>query len=234
MFTMPVEAIQDYEAAFESFDQKISQNRQTLVKIYGDTLNQVTAACQHEQNVINKIAGEVTELQKKISSIREDIESIRTDKDRAGREKQKLQHEHDELNLLISEKIHEKDKFREMLNQQEQKLKEKEQLVEYDERKNQEKLSNMEKGVLFYQTHLGLKIQRTRHDTLVFVFTQVNRLDPSKEYMLELTLENDKYCLVKSEPSIENLKELEERLNKTNNFSGCIVHIRNLFQKMDE
>ncbi|XP_068247465.1 kinetochore protein Spc25-like [Palaemon carinicauda] len=231
---MPVEAVQDYVAALENFDQKVSQNRKTLVKIYGDTLNQVTAACHHEQNVITKIAGEVEELQKKIASIREDVESVRTDKDRAGREKQKLQHEHEQLNLHINEKVHEKDELKELLSQREQKLREKEALVETQERNNQEKLANMEKGVLLYQTHLGLKIQRTRHNTLVFIFTQVNRLDPSQEYMLELTLENDKYSFVKSEPPLENLKELEERLNKSNNFSGCIVHIRYLFQKMED
>lgn len=233
IITMAVEGIKDYETEFDNFDQKVSLNCNTFQKILSTTLGHINVTIQHELDLACKTKSEVAEMQKKIENIRQDVNSVRMDKDRAGRERQKLKQDYDQLNMVISKKAHEKDELKEMLMQHEQQLREKEQQIEYDELKHQEKLSNIEKGMLLYQTHLGLRIQRTKHNSLVFVFTQVNRSDPSREYLLELTVEGDSYHLKSSDPPLSNLHELEERLNASNNLSGCIFHIRKLFQEME-
>ncbi|KAK7073718.1 hypothetical protein SK128_014760, partial [Halocaridina rubra] len=177
---------------------------------------------------------EINELRKKIDNIRDNVHSVKTYKDRAAKEKQRIAEEYENLNKIISEKICKRDEARELLTKIQQRLEDRKQQVESEESRQREKIANMEKGMLLYEKHLGLKIQRTRHNTLAFIFTQIKQMDPEKEYVLEITLEGDNCRLTRSEPPLPELQELEDRFNASKNLSACFVHVRKLFQNMEE
>lgn len=226
--------IKDFGVEYENFTKKLSLNKKAFQKFTSYFMSEITYGTQHYQDLITKSKDDMKKLQQKIEGIREDINSVHGDKDRAGREIQSLKQDLEDITMAINEKTQDRDVLKEKLTEVEQSVKEKEQRVEESEQKNQECMSNIECGAQLFRTHLGLDIKRTNHDTLVFIFTQVNRSKPDKEYMLELTLAGENYRLLNSDPELSNLQELEDRLNATNNFSGFIVLIRKLFQKMEK
>ncbi|KAB7508161.1 Kinetochore protein Spc25 [Armadillidium nasatum] len=80
---------------------------------------------------------------------------------------------------------------------------------------------------------LGLRISRTNHNTLVFTFTQIQESDPERKYMVELCItEKNEYRLIQTVPPIKNLDVYEAKLNETNNFTGFLIFVRDLFSKM--
>ncbi|XP_042238174.1 kinetochore protein Spc25-like isoform X5 [Homarus americanus] len=223
---------EDYEAEYENFMMKISLNKKALQKILSNTLNEAKSICQERQGLVAKAKDTITELKHNIASIQKDIENIHGDKDKAGREVQRLQQDIEQINLDLNEKSQERGGLKKKLDDLEPRLKAKEEAAEKTELKNKDTMSNIERGAQMFHTHLGLDIKRTNHNSLIFIFTQVNRSKPDEEYMLELAIEEHNYRLLSSAPEIPNLQELEDRLNATDNFSGCIVYIRKLFQKM--
>ncbi|KAK7012582.1 hypothetical protein SK128_012533 [Halocaridina rubra] len=248
--TMANENILDYDIELEHFHQKLSLNSKSFEKRLNEVYGLVKERARREEAVITKTEGKINELRKKIDNIQDNVHSVKTDKDRAAKEKQRITEEYENLNRIISEKkfslppqdrglakllqMCKRDELRELLTRIQQRLEERKQQVEFEESKHREKITNMEIGMLLYQKHLGLKIQRTRHNTLAFIFTQIRRMDPEKEYVVEMTLEGDNYHLTRSEPPLPELQELEDRLNASNNLSACFVHVRRLFQKMEE
>ncbi|ROT78194.1 kinetochore protein Spc25 [Penaeus vannamei] len=225
--------IKDYDTEYEAFSQKLALNKKSFQKIMSSSTCEISTICQNEYDLLLKTKGEIQELQEKINGIQLEIKAVYGDKDRAGREFQHLRQELEQINMDIDEKIHEKETVDKKLAEAKCRLKEKELQVEDTERKNQEQTSNVEKGAQLFRKHLGLDIQRTNHSTLVFTFTKISRSEPEKEYFLELTLDGDNYRLISSVPPLHNLKQLEDKLNATNDFSGCIAYIRKLFQKFE-
>ncbi|KAK8744558.1 hypothetical protein OTU49_000869 [Cherax quadricarinatus] len=222
----------DLDAEFESYQQKWSMDLKSFKKIWSNSSNEIKSVYQQRETLFKKSKDDIDELNQKIKGIRQEISSIHKDKDRAGREMQRLVQELENISISLSEKTKEMEEHKEKLQELEKRVNQKMTLVENTEKNNQDCVSNIERGVMMFSTHLGLNVKCTNRNTLLFIFTQINRAQPNEEYMLELTLDEEKYHLLRSVPEISNLQELEDRLNSTNNFSGCIVHIRKLFQKM--
>ena len=60
---MVVEALEDYGAAFEIYDQKVLQNSKALTKILGNTSDHISETGQHEIDMINKIGGMMNKIE---------------------------------------------------------------------------------------------------------------------------------------------------------------------------
>lgn len=232
--TAPVAEITDFDSELEIFQQKCLTNRKTLQKILSNFTNAADSISQFRQSLNKKSKDDIAELEKRVESIRINISNVHGDKDRVEQEIQQLMQDLEHINVAISEKITERDELKEKLDELKKRVKEKEEVVVNTEKSTKESMSNIERGALLFQSHLGLNMKCTNRNTLLFIFTQVNRSKPNEEYILELTIEGQKYRLLRSVPEISNLQELENKLNETNNFSGCIVHIRKLYQKMQK
>ncbi|CAL4085816.1 unnamed protein product, partial [Meganyctiphanes norvegica] len=180
---------------------------------------------------------QVVDLESKIESVRESIKNVVGNKDRAGREYQQLSQELEQLQMETNKKIKERDSKKDLLEEVKKHLNEKEQISGEAEKKKQEKVKNAEKALALYTTNLGLRIEvpKTQQQSLILIFTQINKSNPNEEFILELRLlENENYHLLNSVPQLSNLQKLEDRLNQTNNWKGFIVHVRKIFKEISK
>lgn len=65
-----------------------------------------------------------------------------------------------------------------------------------------------------------------------YSFFQVSHSQPDTEYMVDLSLDGDSYCLLGSEPPLPSLPQLQEELNASGNLIACILKIRKEYQRM--
>merc|ERR1719369_424153 len=81
--------------------------------------------------------------------------------------------------------------------------------------------------------YLGLRIVETTTDSTVLIFNNIDKCDVDREFLCEFALEGpDKrtYKVLKSEPELDDLQDLENTLNETNDLSGFVTKLRSKFQ----
>ena len=65
---------------------------------------------------------------------------------------------------------------------------------------------------------------------LIFLL-QINASAPDEPYQVTVTLSDDLYVL-DSCPPLPDLEQIQQTLNRTDNFTGFLVHVRHLFKQM--
>ncbi|KAL7632906.1 UNVERIFIED_CONTAM: hypothetical protein RMT77_016733 [Armadillidium vulgare] len=134
---------------------------------------------------------------------------------------------------ITLKKEKEKEELKKRLQEIESAIEEEEKKLEILKKKNQETAEKEAKELDLITRCLGLRISRTNHNTLVFTFTQIQESDPERKYMVELCItEKNEYRLNQTVPPIKNLDVYEAKLNETNNFTGFLIFVRDLFSKM--
>ena len=153
---------------------------------------------QHQDKVKEKTAQQIAE--------ENEIKSLQKSKETMDFEIEKLNAKLKSLEKIFKEKIvTEEDLVKN--------LKPKQQIDE-------EAAQNVETAALF-KKHFGLEIRPLKNRRIQFIFHNVFE-DPSDLVFVILQLVNKVYHLMESEPKLNNLKELEDQLNKTNNLGGFI------------
>eukprot|EP00696_Hemimastix_kukwesjijk_P012727 gnl/Hemi2/2600_TR926_c0_g1_i1.p1 gnl/Hemi2/2600_TR926_c0_g1~~gnl/Hemi2/2600_TR926_c0_g1_i1.p1 ORF type:complete len:247 (-),score=91.87 gnl/Hemi2/2600_TR926_c0_g1_i1:198-938(-) len=98
------------------------------------------------------------------------------------------------------------------------------------ETKKRYKTHEMSQAVNLYKERLGLELKRTGDGKLSFVFTKVDRSNPSREFLITVLISNDRYEVVSCTPTVPGLDDLLAELNATNNFAGFIHRVRAAFK----
>lgn len=231
-----IQQILDYESELTTFCQRIGHNEKTCSTILTSCSANIKDCLVTQQNLYKKDEDKVVDLEVKIESLRESIKNVVGNKDRVGREYQQLSQELEQLQMETNKKIKERDINKERLEEVKKHLNEKEQITGEVEKKKQKKIKNAEKALSLYTTHLGVRIEtsKSQRQSLIFIMTQINKSNPTQEFILELRLEDDNYHIMNTVPQLPNIQSLEDRLNQANNWKGFILHVRKLFQEISK
>ncbi|XP_035995275.1 kinetochore protein Spc25 [Fundulus heteroclitus] len=130
--------------------------------------------------------------------------------------------------------VDEKEFQKEDIIQKIQRLKEdqmkRKELIESQHRANKDRLRNIQKATLVFQTHLGLEIRPIKGEKLQFVFRNISLSDPDSTFVITIGInENGSYQFVSSDPVLECLPVLESRLLETNNLAAFLANVRKEF-----
>ncbi|XP_078488700.1 kinetochore protein Spc25-like [Ciona intestinalis] len=112
--------------------------------------------------------------------------------------------------------------------QLEENSKKKQEIVEKNENERQKikEQSELEiQGLEFYQMYMGLEVHTLRNNRVQFLFYNVFPDDSAPLFVI-VRMDGKTYHITDSEPPLENLQQLEDRLNETNNLAGFIQHAR--------
>ncbi|KAL0963812.1 hypothetical protein UPYG_G00313900 [Umbra pygmaea] len=106
----------------------------------------------------------------------------------------------------------------------------KKQLIIYQNQANKDRLKNLNKAKQVFQDHLKLEIRKIHGETLQFIFRDINPKDPDCAYTFRLRInEAGSYQIVSSDPPLERMPYLEQRLQESNNFSAFLANVRREF-----
>ncbi|KAK4289912.1 hypothetical protein Pmani_036253 [Petrolisthes manimaculis] len=222
----------DFDQELETFTHSLTSNKTALQRVLAQTLSDFSNLGQMYVDDINKDKDTARELKQKIEGVRKKIGNIHGDNNCGEEELNEIRQKLEKVIDSFQEKDREKDKLNQKLTEVLNQLAEKEEKVGQMELKNQEVQNQGKKGLDLYRENLGLTITRTSRKTVLFTFTQVSRSSPETEYMLELSLDGEQYQLLGSNPPLPDLPRIQDRLNATNNLSGCVAYVRASFQKM--
>ncbi|XP_013421913.1 kinetochore protein Spc25 [Lingula anatina] len=167
------------------------------------TLEQLKGQAKTNQKVMEERIG-------KMKQLREDIGTVTTETDSLLREKE----------LAMEE----------MKSMQEYIQKQKE-LITAQEQATHQRLDELQKASEWFKDRLGIQFKKTSGNRLQMVFTCIDPKDTSRPFFFSVKIEADgTYTVSDCEPEIENLPELVEKLNATNNFRSFVITMRTLFK----
>uniref|UniRef100_A0A0P4WKW0 Kinetochore protein SPC25 n=1 Tax=Scylla olivacea TaxID=85551 RepID=A0A0P4WKW0_SCYOL len=222
----------NYEAEQRQVHRNNTSNLNTVQRFLASVETDVTATCRKLQTKILSALEERKKTKQKIEELREAIQQAKETHTRNKDGVQQLERELEKLNMVLKGKEEELDAQKKALAECVENVKKEESLVSEVKVENQRKTNQADTSIQLFKKHLGLDIA-CLHNTLVFKFTQVSHSNPDAEYMVHLSLEEDKYTLLESEPPLPSLPQLQEELNTSGNLLACIVQIRKLFERMD-
>lgn len=84
------------------------------------------------------------------------------------------------------------------------------------------------------QHFLGLNICHSDQKTVIITMNQIDKTDLERDFLCEIQipdLDREHYSVLRSEPVLEDMKQLEETLNATNDLSGFVVKLRQMFKQ---
>lgn len=79
---------------------------------------------------------------------------------------------------------------------------------------------------------LGLSFQKAPGQKMQVVFRNIDVNSPDDPFVLSVAITDRKYQVSDCDPPIEDLAELTDKLNETNNFRSFILSVRERFQKL--
>jgi len=82
--------------------------------------------------------------------------------------------------------------------------------------------------------YLGLSLTETTTNSTVLVFNNIDECATDRKSLCEYTLEGPNatvYKVLRCEPMLEDLREMVDKLNATNDLSGFVTNLRTKFQQ---
>ncbi|CAL1581499.1 unnamed protein product [Knipowitschia caucasica] len=112
--------------------------------------------------------------------------------------------------------------------------------IEAQNKANKKRLKNLQAARHMFQEHLGLEIraitgnhQASTGEKLQFIFRNINRSDLTSAYIVTLGINAEGvYQVVSSDPPLERLQSLEQRLQESNNLAAFLSNTRREFQAL--
>merc|ERR1712223_1094125 len=98
-----------------------------------------------------------------------------------------------------------------------------------DEVKNAELRSYVDRA----KDHLGISLARTSTESYVLILTNIDMANPTRTFLCEFQLggiNKTEYKVMRCEPEIEGIKDMEKKVNETNDISGFVVTLRKKFK----
>ncbi|XP_020317664.1 kinetochore protein Spc25 [Oncorhynchus kisutch] len=106
----------------------------------------------------------------------------------------------------------------------------KKELIVSQNKANKDRLKNLNKAKQVFQGRLGLEIRKIHGEKLQFIFRDINQKDSECVYTFMLRIsEGGLYQIVSSDPPLDCMAHLEQRLQETNNFSAFLANVRREF-----
>eukprot|EP00871_Galdieria_phlegrea_P005230 jgi/Galph1/5708/GphlegSOOS_G4328.1 len=123
--------------------------------------------------------------------------------------------------------------LQEQLEQQLAALKKQQQAYFRMNQEKQERYEKLQKAVQTYENCLGMRLERTENGRLVFIFTQIDPQEPTKEFKFQIFVDdNDQYQVDFCDPPLQDYSILVQQLNETNNLCPFILAMRKRFKEL--
>lgn len=127
-----------------------------------------------------------------------------------------------------------KDAEKEILMQKIQMLREehskRRELIVSQNKANKGRLKNLNKAKQVFEDGLRLEIRKIHGEKLQFIFRNINHLNQDHAYTFTLRINEDgAYQILSSDPVLECMPVLEQRLLETNNFAAFLANVRKEF-----
>lgn len=107
------------------------------------------------------------------------------------------------------------------------------ELIVSQNKANKDRLKNLNKAKMVFQERLGLEIRKIHGEKLQFIFRNINHTDPEIAYTFMLRINEDgSYQIELTDPPLERMAQLEQRLQETNNFSAFLANVRKEFSAL--
>merc|ERR1712141_495260 len=172
-----------------------------------------------------------------VATTRKKVEKLSNEIAQQEQELQNIRQTQISMNLEFQE-------FEKLCFELQQKEKDIGQKINILEKKHREKNSNDEgknADLRCYvdraKDHLGLSIARTATDSNVLIFTNIDMANPTRKFLCEFQLggiNNREYKVMRCEPEIEGIKDMEKKVNETNDISGFVVTLRKKFKTISK
>lgn len=226
-----VEAL-NYEVEVQRLHDNLNNNFNTVKRFLTQYETDAITAANRFRTKLTSISEEKTKIKQRIEELRQAIQQSQLDNKQEREGVEQLKREMEKCTVALQGKKEEVERQKELLKEYAEKIK-KEATVGSDAKlRNQRKVSQAETSIQLFKTHLGLNITCMRNDRFLLKFTQVSHSQPDTEYMVDLSLDGDSYCLLGSEPPLPSLPQLQEELNASGNLIACILKIRKEYQRM--
>ena len=105
-------------------------------------------------------------------------------------------------------------------------------VAEFERRDSDAKhqLNELTRGISFYQ-RLGLDFEKINDDKLRLVFTQIDAMDPERQFAFNVRItETDVYEVDGCDPAVPGLAAIVKELNERNDFSRFVQLMRQRFR----
>ncbi|XP_070978739.1 kinetochore protein Spc25 isoform X1 [Oncorhynchus clarkii lewisi] len=184
---------------------------QTHRKTVRSVLDTCSKKCKDDEIIFETIDSYKTDLENKNASLVEKRNAI-------AKRLSEVEGKNEQKSKII-EKI-------EMVRVEQAKKKE---LIVSQNKANKDRLKNLNKAKQVFQGRLGLEIRKI-HEKLQFIFRDINPKDSECVYTFMLRIsEGGLYQIVSSDPPLDCMAHLEQRLQETNNFSAFLANVRREF-----
>ncbi|KAG2463412.1 kinetochore protein Spc25-like [Polypterus senegalus] len=150
-------------------------------------------------------------------------------------EREKKLAELSKLRSKISERENLKRELIKQIEHLREKHMEKKRALHAANERNKAVLKELQKTTEVFRKVLSLEIRRLHGEKLQFVFRNINHNDPDCAYtfVLHITEENQ-YEVTSCDPELEEMSQLERKLQDTNNFSAFLANVRQQFVALSE
>ncbi|XP_028392404.1 kinetochore protein Spc25-like isoform X2 [Dendronephthya gigantea] len=109
-----------------------------------------------------------------------------------------------------------------------------EQVIKKAKEKTMLKMNQYTKGISFFQDYLGFTFEKVDKDHLKFMFKYIDPNDPEGCFTFTVQVDENTgiYNIKDCSPVINQLADLTENLNKTNDFTQFVISVRQAFKEL--
>ncbi|KAL3832009.1 hypothetical protein ACJMK2_023693 [Sinanodonta woodiana] len=223
----------DQDAELRNFKNMLSQTQEKMESWMGDEFIKLEKGLKlKEEQLLQKSKEEKAMAIEKIKKITEDAKIQRQELREKSEKLEKLKQKLEEIDTQTDAMLDTREKLESDLEiAMKQTAKQKEAIASQD-KECQKKLDYFRKAANVFEDRLGLKLRKTRGGRMQFVFSNI---DPEEEdrifcFFLKLEGADRKYIVEDCDPEIDDLPQLTEKLNQTNNLKSFVVAMRKRFK----
>ncbi|XP_071781406.1 kinetochore protein Spc25 [Centroberyx gerrardi] len=201
-----------------------------LIQTCGDMIDTTAELCQSHKQFVKSA---VDTCSKKCKDDETLFETIQTYKRGLEQNNMSMKEKRNAISETMSE-IQRKEVQKDDIIQKTERLREeqvkKKELIVSQNKANKDRLRNLNKAKQVFQDRLGLEIRKIPGEKLQFIFRNINPADQDSAYTFTMGIKEDgSYQILSSDPQLDCLPALENRLQETNNFSAFLANVRKEF-----
>ncbi|CAB3983633.1 Hypothetical predicted protein [Paramuricea clavata] len=227
---------QERQEELDLLKSKLSQIKQKFLNEWtGETLdNLIKLRNQQDLHDIERGQENIKEYEDKIALHRARVDQLAKDKCEQENIVSSIEKELEMLHLQ-AEQLSKKTVLREkQLDDAKKQNIQEEQVIQKAKEKTMLKMNQYTKGISFFQDFLGFAFEKIDKDHLKFVFKYIDPNNPEARFSFTVKVDENTgiYNIKDCSPMINQLTDLTDDLNKTNDFTQFVISIRRGFKDL--
>ncbi|KAM4608983.1 kinetochore protein Spc25 [Polymixia lowei] len=201
-----------------------------LVQTSGEITDMTMELCQSHKQFMKSAVDACSKKCKDDEALFEKIQSYKRDLEQKSASMKETRNAISERMSEMERKEAQKDDISQKIQRLREEQAKRRELIVSQNKANKDRLKNLNKAKQVFQDRLGLEIRKIHGEKLQFIFRNIKPADQDSAYTFTMGIkENGSYQIVSSDPPLECMPVLENRLQETNNFSAFLANIRKEF-----